>query len=148
MAPPFVPRAAKLAKVRYGSTVITSKAWEVTAEVESEADTTNFEGVQVGGLMCVEKLGCTVHATFTIELDADAASNLYDALTLGSGIGPLGNMPNRALTLYLNDIGSPAWVFPTPYFKSAPMTANVKESLRHRITGEGSTSFSYPTGPF
>src|SRR5262245_37118573 len=146
----FTPRAAKLAKVRYGSTVITAKAWEVTFEVESEADVTNFEGVQVGGLMSVLKLACTVHCTFTIELDADAANNLYDALIVGSGPtgGPVGNQPNRVLTLYLNDVGSPAWVFQTPYIKSAPMTANVKEALRHRITGEGSGVFFWPSGNF
>jgi len=150
MPGPWTPRAAKLAKVRYGPAVVTAKAWEVTPEVESEADVTNFEGDQVGGLMCVVKLACTIHCNFTIELDADAANNLYDVLALGDSAngGVVGNHPDRSLTLYLNDVGGPAWIFPTPYFKSVPMTANVKEALRHRITGQANGIFQYPEGDF
>ncbi len=52
------------------------------------------------------------------------------------------------LKLYLNDLAGPYWYFPTPYFKSVPMTADVKTALGHTITGEGSAVFAYPSGSF
>ncbi|MGH8358117.1 MAG: hypothetical protein ACRESF_11545 [Pseudomonas sp.] len=143
----FTPRIAKQAKVRFGNAVVTAKKWTVTPQISGKADVTNFEGASIAGptggdtLMIEQTLGCTVKLTFNIELDADAAANLYDA-----GIKP-GNS-TTALKCYLHDTTGPFWSFPTPFFERVPMTADVKSVLGHTIDGEGSASFLYPTGAF
>lgn len=139
----FTPKSAKNAVVRYGNTgsvPVPAKRWTVTPEVESEADVTNFEGTDVAGLRCVQKLACTIHCTFEIELDMDSANLLYT----GGSILP-GNSTTE-LRLYINTSAGPYWSFPTPFFKSVPMTAEVKQALTARITGEGSASFVFPIG--
>lgn len=153
----FTPRAAKNAFVRFGNTgsnPIVAKKWEVTPKVAGVADVTNFEGLQVPsaagaaagntGLLVEQKLACTVTNEFTIDTDADGAQSLYTA-------GMLPGNSATELRLYLNGISAvspsgPYWSFPTPYFASVPMTADVKTSLQHRITGEGSGFFVYPLG--
>ncbi len=125
---------------------MTARSWTVTPEIEGETDITPFDGTFVGGLMCVQILAERVKLSFQIELDADANANLYDSTLTGLGITP-GNEA-VSLVLYLNDVGSPFWIFPTPLFKSVPMVASVREVLKHTITGMGSGSFSYPTGSF
>lgn len=143
----FTPRSSKNCPVRYNAIAVTAKKWTVTPKVGSSADVTNFEGATILGpdataILVEQKLACTINLAFTIELDADATANLYDA-----GIVP-GNS-NKVLKLYLaGTAGTVFWQFPTPYFDSVPNTADVKAAIGHTITGEGSGSFLYPTGAF
>ncbi len=140
----FAPRSAKNAKVRFNGQVIAAKSWTVTPEIEGETDVTPFDGILVDGLMCVQILAERVKVSFQIELDANAMGNIYDSTSGGITAGN----DSVSLILYLNDVGSPFWSFPTPMFKSVPMVANVRDVLKHTITGMGSGSFSYPTGNF
>ncbi len=132
----------------YNSVIVTSKKWTVTPEVSGEADVTNFEGATVIGadattILVETKLACTIKLSFTIELDGDAAANLYDA-----GIVPGNSI--KLLKLFYNRTGFPNvfWQITTPFFKSVPNTADVKAAMGHTITGEGSGGFVYPTGAF
>lgn len=146
MPGPFLPRSAKKAKVRYGTFTLTAKKWDVNPEISSEADVTNFEGATVAGpdgtaIVVNQKLACEAKISGTIEFDLDANNNPYDA-----GIVP-GNSSTKLL-LYLNDTNGPFWQITTPYFKSVPGAADVKQALTGRVQFEGSGGFVYPTGSF
>ncbi len=152
----FTPRSAKQAGVTYNAVVVTAKKWTVTPSIASEADVTNFESLaaqlaataQITGpdgtaIVTEVKLACVGKVEFSIELDADAAANLYDA-------GIRAGNSSLALKLYMSKVSfnSVFWSIPNPFFKSVPMVGDVKATLSHTISGEGSAGFIYPTGNF
>ena len=130
----FTAYSAKNAKVRYGGTTITANSWTVEPTA-ARLKTTNFES---GGF----ETGITGirNITFTIEIDDDAAQNLFDT-PITAGL-----IATSSLLLYENTTSGPFWSIAGAHFTSLPMKANVEDTMKVTITGSGNGQWTYPTG--
>jgi len=132
--PTFTAYSAKNAKVRYGATTITANSWSVEPSA-ARLKTTNFEsgGFETGitGVRSIK---------FTIEIDDDAAQNLFDVpITVGL-------IATSNLLLYENGTSGPFWSIAGAHFETLPMKANVEDTMKITITGSGNGQWLYPTG--
>lgn len=133
----FTPYSSKNAKVRCGAsgtTVLTSKSWNVDP-TGARLKTTNFEsgGFETGitGIRSIK---------FTIDLDDDAQQNTFD-LPLQAG-----TISSNPLLLYENLTTGPFWSIASPHIESISMKAGVEDTMTLTITGSGNGQWIYPTG--
>jgi hypothetical protein len=133
--PAGTPLSAKNCKVRINGAVLFNSKWTATPET-AMLDTSNMEGGgfedQIGGLRKLE-----IH----IEGWWDAGANPYDApLNLQDG------QVVENVTLFTNDLGSPAWFCEFAQVKGMPMTADVKDLIKYTVDMKAKGEFLSPTG--
>lgn len=131
-----VAYSARNASFSFNGTLYQAVRWQVTVDGEP-LEVTNFES---GGF--AEYIIGIRSLSFSIELNDSTAATIADAIQLGlySSAG--------AIRLYHNKTGNANvyWNIPTPFIKSVGVNADPKNPLAYSITGNGSGTFSYPTG--